>query len=120
MMALLTGTLVSSKFFASFSDSEKADVYAATAGEKPLWLASYSFANATEAPVECKLYHYDSSNAVEHILWTGIISENSTGPALSEPICLADADVIRAVAGTSVTLHMNFLEAEGREGHQSR
>lgn len=111
-MALLTGTLASSKFFASFSSLEKADVYVATASDKPLWLASYSFANATGAPVKCKLYHYDSSNGVEQIVWVGTVPPNSTGPLRSLPVRLFDQDVIRAVADTSVTLHMNVLESE--------
>lgn len=103
------GSLDFAAFFSSFSGTTKADVYTVDAGNRSLTLASFAFANDTGSAVQCKLYYYDSVNATEHLVWTGSVAANSTGPDLPKPVRLGENDVIRAIGNTSVTLHMNFL-----------
>jgi hypothetical protein len=103
------GSLDFAAFFACAAAPTKADAYTVDAGNRSLTLASFSFANDTGSAVQCKLYYYDSQNATEHLVWTGSVGANSTGPDLPKPVRLGENDKIRAVANTSVTLHMNFL-----------
>lgn len=103
------GTLAFSEFFTGFSGTTKADAYTVDAGQKTLTLAAFQFVNDTGSAVQCKLYYYDSQNTVERIVWTGSVAANSTGPDTPNPVKLGESDVIRAVANTSVTLHMNLL-----------
>lgn len=103
------GSLDFARFFSSFSGTTKADAFTVDAGNRSLTLASFSFVNETASPVDCKLYYYDSATLTEHLVWIGSVAAKTTGPDLPKPVRLGENDVIRAVANTSVTLHMNFL-----------
>lgn len=103
------GSLAFAEFFSAFSGTSKADAYTVDAGNRIYTLSSYAFANDTGSAVQCKLYYYDSVAATEYLVWTGSIAANSTGPDLPKPVRLGPNDVIRAIANTNVSLHMNFL-----------
>lgn len=103
------GSLAFPEFFSSFSGTTKADAYTVEAGSRFFTLSSFSFANDTGSAVQCKLYYYNSTTATESLVWTGSVAANSTGPDLPKPVRIGPNDIIRAVANTSVTLHMNLL-----------
>lgn len=80
-----------------------------TASDDSLTLASWMFCNDNGSAVVCQLLWYDSTNAVERLVWQRSVPNDDSLGASDLPLRLVSGDEIRVIANNNVTVTLSYI-----------